>query len=72
MSKRNDKELVLDTIEMLAQKRDVRGTILHSNQGFQYTSHAYKKRRNHRSSIEYRWLRSLFNTVYLTGIRPLI
>lgn len=44
ISKRNDNELVLDTIEMLAQKRDVRGTILHSDQGFQYTSHAYNKR----------------------------
>ncbi|WP_140159131.1 DDE-type integrase/transposase/recombinase, partial [Bacillus thuringiensis] len=43
ISKRNDNELVLDTIEMLAQKRDVRGTILHSDQGFQYTSHAYNK-----------------------------
>ena len=31
ISKRNDNELVLDTIEMLAQKRDVRGTILHSD-----------------------------------------
>ncbi|MCU5600869.1 IS3 family transposase [Bacillus wiedmannii] len=44
ISKRNDNELVLDTIEMLAQKRDVRGTILHSDQGSQYTSHAYNKR----------------------------
>ncbi|WP_255292263.1 hypothetical protein [Bacillus cereus] len=34
---------MLDTIGMLAQKRDVRGTILHSDQGFQYTSHAYNK-----------------------------
>ncbi|MGX5481504.1 DDE-type integrase/transposase/recombinase [Bacillus thuringiensis] len=41
ISKRNDNELVLDTLEMLAQKRDLRGTILHSDQGFQYTSHAY-------------------------------
>ncbi|UOB98495.1 hypothetical protein BTI679_58940 (plasmid) [Bacillus wiedmannii] len=44
ISKRNDNELILDTIEMLAQKRDVRGTIIHSNQGFQYTSHAYNNR----------------------------
>ncbi|PFA69404.1 IS3 family transposase [Bacillus cereus] len=44
ISRRNDNELVLDRIEMLAQKRDVRGTILHSDQGFQYTSHAYNKR----------------------------
>lgn len=44
ISTRNDNELVLDTIEMLAQKRDVRGTIFYSNQGFQYTSHAYNKR----------------------------
>lgn len=44
ISKRIDNELVLDTIKLLAQKRDVRGTILHSDQGFQYTSHAYNKR----------------------------
>jgi len=31
ISKRNDNELVLDTIEMLTQKRDVRGTIIHSD-----------------------------------------
>lgn len=44
ISTRNDNELVLDTIEKLAQKRDVCGTILHSDQGFQYISHAYNKR----------------------------
>lgn len=44
ISRRNDNELVLDTLENLVQKRDVRGTILHSDQGFQYTSHVYNKR----------------------------
>ena len=43
ISKRNDNELVLDTIEMLAQKRCAWN---HSpfRSGFQYTSHAYNKR----------------------------
>ncbi|WP_438285207.1 IS3 family transposase [Bacillus pseudomycoides] len=44
ISRHNDNELVLDTLENLVQKRDVRGTILHSDQGFQYTSHVYNKR----------------------------
>lgn len=44
ISKRNDIELVLNTINHLTQKRDVYGAILHSDQGFQYTSKQYNKR----------------------------
>jgi putative transposase len=44
ISTRNDNKLVLDTLEDLTQKRDVYRTILHSDQGFQYTSHAYNQR----------------------------
>src|SRR5699024_170810 len=42
ISKRNDNALVLQTVEQAVQKRkDVSGTILHSDRGFQYTSRAY-------------------------------
>ncbi|WP_257206996.1 IS3 family transposase, partial [Bacillus pseudomycoides] len=41
LSHRNDLQLVLKTLDLAAQKRDVYGTIIHSDQGFQYTSHAY-------------------------------
>lgn len=42
MSQRNDKELVLQTFQQAwAQQKDVSGLIVHSDQGFQYTSHAY-------------------------------
>ncbi|NUK31536.1 transposase family protein [Parageobacillus sp. VR-IP] len=41
ISKRNDVQLVLDTLDEAIKKRDVNGTILHSDQGFQYTSHEY-------------------------------
>lgn len=44
ISTRNDLRLVIETIEEWTQKRDVRGTTLHSDQGFQYTSPAYNKR----------------------------
>lgn len=44
ISNRNNLELVLDTLDDLTQKRDVYRTILHSDQGFQYTSHAYNRR----------------------------
>ncbi|MGA4466861.1 transposase [Bacillus bombysepticus] len=44
ISKRHDNELILGTIEVSAQKRDGCRTILHSDQGFQYISHAYNKR----------------------------
>lgn len=41
LSERNDVELVLDTIKQWARKRDVSEAVLHSDQGFQYTSQAY-------------------------------
>ncbi|AIQ34020.1 transposase [Paenibacillus sp. FSL R5-0345] len=42
MSARNDNELVLRTFEQAwSQQKDVTGLIVHSDQGFQYTSHAY-------------------------------
>ncbi|WP_088124220.1 DDE-type integrase/transposase/recombinase [Parageobacillus genomosp. 1] len=41
ISKRNDVQLVLDTLDEAIKERDVNGTILHSDQGFQYTSHEY-------------------------------
>uniref|UniRef100_UPI00402AA762 IS3 family transposase n=1 Tax=Bacillus sp. DX2.2 TaxID=3073452 RepID=UPI00402AA762 len=41
LSHRNDLQLVLKTLGLAAQKRDVYGTIIHSDQGFQYTSRAY-------------------------------
>ncbi|MGV3464596.1 MAG: IS3 family transposase [Heyndrickxia sp.] len=46
ISERNNLKLVLDTIEDLNTKRNVYGTILHSDQGFQYTSKKYNKRLN--------------------------
>jgi putative transposase len=44
VSQRNDLQLVLDTVEDLSKKRDVQEAILHSDQGFQYTSKQYNKR----------------------------
>lgn len=44
VSSRNDLKLVMDTLEKLTQQRDVYGAILHSDQGFQYTSQQYNKR----------------------------
>jgi putative transposase len=42
MSRRNDNELVLQTFgQAWTQQKDVTGLIVHSDQGFQYTSHAY-------------------------------
>jgi putative transposase len=42
LSERNDVQLVLDTVEQWTRKRDVSEAVLHSDQGFQYTSQAYK------------------------------
>ena len=43
ISKFNDLKLVMDTInEAFNKERDVQGLIIHSDQGFQYTSHQYK------------------------------
>nr|WP_170970852.1 DDE-type integrase/transposase/recombinase [Paenibacillus terrae] len=42
MSTRNDNELVLRTFQQAwTQQKDMTGLIVHSDQGFQYTSHAY-------------------------------
>lgn len=43
ISKRNDNKLVIDTLnEAIKQRKDVKGTILHSDHGFQYTSLEYR------------------------------
>ena len=43
ISKHNDNKLVMDTLnEALTKEKDVHGLILHSDQGFQYTSYEYK------------------------------
>ena len=43
ISKFNNIPLVIDTLnEAIAKRKDVYGTILHSDQGFQYTSYEYK------------------------------
>lgn len=34
-------QLVLNTVKQAIQKREVKGTLLHSDQGFQYTSRLY-------------------------------
>lgn len=44
LSARNDVKLVLDTVEQWTRKRDVSEAVLHSDQGFQYTSQAYNTR----------------------------
>ena len=43
ISKFNDLKIVIDTLnEAIAKRKDVYGLIIHSDQGFQYTSHEYK------------------------------
>lgn len=43
ISKHNDNKLVMDTLnEAIAKRKDVSGLIIHSYQGFQYTSYEYK------------------------------
>ena len=43
ISKRNDLELVISTLnKAIKNEKDVHGLILHSDQGFQYTSNEYK------------------------------
>ncbi|SFL37661.1 Transposase InsO and inactivated derivatives [Gracilibacillus orientalis] len=44
LSERNDLNLVLDTLANLASQPLYKGTLFHSDQGFQYTSNAYAKR----------------------------
>lgn len=43
ISERNDLKLVADTVKEATKKRDVKGLLLHSDQGFQYTSIRYNK-----------------------------
>ena len=43
ISKYNDLNIVIDTLnEAIAKRKDVNGLIIHSDQGFQYTSFQYK------------------------------
>ena len=43
ISKRSDNKLVMDTLNYaIAKRKDVSGLIIHSDQGFQYTSYEYK------------------------------
>ncbi|MDD6652270.1 MAG: IS3 family transposase [Clostridium sp.] len=43
ISKYNDNKLVMDTLnEAITKEKDVHGLIIHSDQGFQYTSYEYK------------------------------
>jgi len=43
ISFRNDNQLVMETLnEAIRKQKDVTGVIIHSDQGFQYTSHEYK------------------------------
>ena len=42
ISKNNDNKLVIDTLNEALAKKDVHGLIIHSDQGFQYTSYEYK------------------------------
>ncbi|WP_412059630.1 DDE-type integrase/transposase/recombinase [Metabacillus idriensis] len=44
LSQRNDLELVLNTVDKWIKKKDVAGAVLHSDQGFQYTSKLYNNR----------------------------
>jgi putative transposase len=46
IGERNDLQLVLDTVKQAVKgkrKKDVKGVLLHSDQGFQYTSRQYNK-----------------------------
>ena len=43
ISKFNNNQLVIDTLnDAIAKRKDVHGLIIHSDQGFQYTSYQYK------------------------------
>lgn len=43
ISKRNDNQLVIDTLNAaIIKQKDVTGLIIHSDQGYQYTSYEYK------------------------------
>ncbi len=54
ISRRNDIKLVIDTLKKAIKKRNVNGLLLHSDQGFRYTSHQYNnllKRYNIKASM---------------------
>jgi putative transposase len=44
LSRRNDLDLVLDSLEQLRKKGSLEGVLLHSDQGFQYTTRTYARR----------------------------
>ncbi len=46
LSERNDLALVLETLDRLRQHVDLSGVILHSDQGFQYTSKPFNRKLN--------------------------
>jgi putative transposase len=54
ISERNDLQLVLDTLDQAVKKEGVTGILIHSDQGFQYTSHKYKN-----VLQEYKMIRSM-------------
>ncbi len=43
ISRRNDLKLVIDTLKKVKRKYNLRGILLHSDQGFQYTSRQYNE-----------------------------
>lgn len=43
ISNRNDLKLVIDTLRKAKIKHDVTGILLHSDQGYQYTSRLYSQ-----------------------------
>lgn len=51
IGKRNDLNLVLETIQKATYKRKVKKTLLHSDQGFQYTHKAYNRLLKQRKMI---------------------
>ncbi|MCE0453786.1 IS3 family transposase [Brevibacillus sp. AF8] len=44
VSSQNDLSLVMSTVDSLCKGREMNGSVLHSDQGFQYTSRHYNKR----------------------------
>jgi putative transposase len=44
LSERNDLALVTKTVDLLIQKADLTGVLLHSDQGFQYTSKSFNRK----------------------------
>lgn len=52
VSDHNDKDLVLKTLDKAVKKGDVKGTLIHSDQGHQYTSHDYTNYLSNRDMIK--------------------